>query len=281
MNLAAYDFAGNEKWTHSLGSYISDHGAGHSPSVYDGTVYLNADGGKELGGHATLFAFDAATGQKKWEVQRPAHRASFSTPFVWDRPGKGTELVVGTTTEITGYDPATGKANWAHEIDWTGRGMKLRVVGSPLAADGLIVCYTGDGGGSRYTLAIDPSGPTPKKVWDLSNKGTPYVPCMLTKNGLLFWIGDTGLAACAEARTGKLLWEERLGTKEVMASPVLVGDEVLAFTATGMYYVFKATRKYEEVRRGELGEPVLASPAVADGRLYVRGGTHLYCFGSR
>ena len=281
MSLAAYDFAGNEKWSHSLGSYASDHGAGHSPSVYDGTVYLNADGSKDLGGHATLFAFDAATGQKKWAAERPAHRACYSTPFVWDRPGKGTELVVGTTTEVTGYDPATGKVNWTHAIHWPGGKMKLRVIGSPLAVDGLIVCYTGDGGGSRYTLAIDPNGPTPKKVWDLSNKGTPYVPCMLTKNGLLFWMADNGLAACAEARTGKVLWEERLATKEVMSSPVLVGDEVLAFSMTGTYYVFKADREYELVRRGELGEPVEASPAVADGRLYVRGGTHLFCFGSR
>jgi outer membrane protein assembly factor BamB len=281
MSLAAYDFAGNEKWSQSLGSYVSDHGAGHSPAVYDGTVYLNMDGGKELGGHATLIAVDAATGQRKWSVERPAHRASYSTPFVWDRPGKGKELVVGTTTEVTGYDPETGKTNWAHPIDWSGSKMKLRVVGSPVAADGLIVCYTGDGGGARYTLAIDPSAPAPKKVWDLK-RDTPYVPCMLTKDGLLFWVTDNGLAGCAEAKTGKTLWqEERLGSIDITASPLLAGDEILAFSNQGRYFVFKARREFELVCKGELGEPVSASPALVDGKLYVRGASHLFCFGAK
>jgi outer membrane protein assembly factor BamB len=281
MSLAAYDFSGNEKWTASLGSYVSDHGAGHSPMVHDGTVYLNADGSKDLGGHASLVAFDAATGQKKWSVERPAHRASFSTPFVWERPGKGTELVVGTTTEITGYDPATGKANWSHAIDWAGGKMKLRVVGSPVAVGGLIVCPSGDGGGSRYMLGVDPNGGTPKKVWDRSNNGTPYVPCLLEKNGLLFWMADNGLAACADAKTGANVWEERVTTKEVMSSPILVGNEILSIATTGEYFVFKAAREYELVRRGSIGESVSASPALADGRLYVRGATHLFCFGAK
>lgn len=281
MSLSAYDFAGNEKWSASVGSYISDHGAGHSPMVHDGVVYLNADGSKDLGGHATLVAYDAATGQKKWAVERPAHRASFSTPFVWERPGKGTELVLGTTTEITGYDPATGKANWTHPIEWAGAKMKLRVVGSPVAVGGLIVCPTGDGGGSRYMLGVDPNGGSPKKVWDRNNNGTPYVPCLLTKDGLLFWMADNGLAACADPKTGANVWEERVTTKEVMSSPILVGDEILSIATTGEFFVFKAAREYELVRRGTIGEPVSASPALADGRLYVRGGTHLFCFGAK
>ncbi|QDU20864.1 outer membrane protein assembly factor BamB family protein [Urbifossiella limnaea] len=279
MTLAAYDFAGNEKWTASLGSYISDHGAGHSPMVHDGVVYLNADGSKDLGGHATLVAYDAATGQKKWAVERPAHRASFSTPFVWERPGKRTELVVGTTTEITGYDPATGKANWTHPIEWGGAKMKLRVVGSPVASGGLIVCPSGDGGGSRYMLAVDPNGGSPKKVWDSKNSGVPYVPCLLEKNGLLFWVADNGVVACADAKSGTKLWEDRPTTKEVLSSPIMAGSEILAIVTTGEFFVLKAEREYELVRRGSIGEPVSASPALADGRLYVRGATHLFCFG--
>ncbi len=280
MSLSAYDFAGNEKWSQSLGSYISDHGAGHSPAVYDGIVYLNMDGSKDLGGHATLVAFDAATGQKKWSVERPAHRASFSTPFVWERPGKGTEVVVGTTTEVSGYDPATGNTNWAYPIEWSSGKMKLRVVGSPVAAGGLIVCYTGDGGGARYTIGIDPSGPAPKKVWDLS-RNTPYVPCMLAKNDLLYWVADNGIAACAEAKTGTVLWEERLGSVDVTASPLMAGDEILAIADKGQFFAFKAGREFELVRKGDIGEPVSASPALVDGKLYIRGASHLFCFGAK
>ncbi len=280
MSLAAYDFAGNEKWSHSLGSYRSDHGAGHSPAVYDGTVYVNLDGSADLGGSAALLAFDAQTGQKKWAVDRRAHRASYSTPFLWERPGKGAEVVVGTTTEVTGYDAATGKTNWAFEMKWPAGKMPLRVVGSPLTVGDMVVCYTGDGGGARYTVGIDPNGGAPKKLWDLS-KNTPYVPCMLTKNGLLFWTTDNGLAACAEAKTGKVLWEERLGAVDVTASPILAGDEILAFVDKGQFFVFKADREFDLVRKGDLGQPVSASPALVDGRLYVRGATHLFCFGAK
>lgn len=280
MSLAAYDFDGIEKWSHSLGSYKSDHGAGHSPAVYDGTVYVNLDGSADLGGSAALLAFDAATGQKKWAVDRKAHRASYSTPFLWERPGKAAEVVVGTTTEVTSYDPATGRTNWAYPIVWPAGKMPLRVVGSPLTVGDMVVCYTGDGGGARYTVGIDPTKPTPAKVWE-RNKNTPYVPCMLTKDDLLFWVTDNGLAACAEAKTGKLLWEERLGAVDVTSSPILVGDEILAFADKGQYFVFKADREFELVRKGDLGQPVSASPALVDGRLYVRGSTHLFCFGKK
>lgn len=290
MSVAAYDLDGTEKWSHSLGSYTSDHGPGHSPSVIGGTVYVNFDGSegadgqagttKGVGSGARLVAFDAATGAKKWSVERKPYRSSFSTPFLWDRPGKGAEVVVGTTTEMTGYDPDTGKVKWAYPVTWPAGKMPLRVVGSPLVAGGLVVCSFGDGGGARYAVGINPDAKTPAKVWEL-DKGTPYVPCMLTKNDLLFWIGDKGVAACAEAKTGKVLWEERLASKDVTASPILVGDEVLAFAQTGEYYVFKAAREFELARKGKLDEAVLASPALVDGKLYVRGASHLYCFGAR
>jgi outer membrane protein assembly factor BamB len=60
-----------------------------------------------------------------------------------------------------------------------------------------------------------------------------------------------------------------------------VGDEILGFATTGEYFVFKAAREYELVRRGTLGEPVSASPALVDGKLFVRGATHLFCFGTK
>ena len=290
MSIAAYDLAGEEKWSHSLGSYTSDHGPGHSPTVIGGTVYVNFDGSAGAGGEAgtakgvgsgaALVAFDAATGAKKWTAERKAYRASYSTPFLWERPGKAAEVVVGTTTEVTGYDPATGKVNWAYPVTWPKGKMPLRVVGSPLAVGNLVVCSFGDGGGARYAVGIDPAAKTPAKVWDL-DKGTPYVPCMLTKADRLFWIGDSGVATCAEAKTGKVLWEERVATKDVTASPILMGDEILAVAQTGDYYVFKAAAEFELVRKGKFEEPVLASPAVADGKLYVRGASHLYCFGAR
>ncbi|MDB5308570.1 MAG: afsK 1 [Gemmataceae bacterium] len=277
LNLVAYDLAGKELWTQPLGSYVSQHGPGHSPVTHAGLIFVNMD----QDGGAVLLAFDAKTGEKKWAAGRKPYRASYSTPFVLERPGRPAEIVLGTTTAVTGYEPLTGKVLWSYAINWPAGTMPLRVVGSPVAAAGLVICYCGDGGGARYAVAIDPDGREPAKVWEATKGPTPYVPCMLAKDDLLFWIADNGIACCAEAKTGKVLWEERVSVKDVTASPVLVGDEILVIAETGRVYVLKAGREYELVRTGDIGQPVSASPAVADGKVYVRGATHLFCFGKK
>jgi outer membrane protein assembly factor BamB len=277
ISLHAYDLAGKPLWTQPLGGFVSQHGPGHSPAVYNGVVYVNVD--DDHG--AVLKAFDAQTGTSKWVAERKHYRASYSTPFLLERPGKPAELVLGTTTEVTSYDPTTGGVLWSYAIKWPAGKMPLRVVGSPVYAGGLVVCYCGDGGGERYAVGIDPEQASPAKVWDLTNKSTPYVPAMLVKGDLLFWIGDNGIATCAEAKTGKVVWQERVSVKDVTASPVLVGDEILVIAETGRYFVLKAGREFEIVRQGDLGQPVSASPAVVDGKLYVRGATHLFCFGKK
>ncbi len=277
ISLHAYDLAGKPLWTQPLGGFVSQHGPGHSPAVYNGVVYVNVDDDQG----AVLKAFDAQTGTSKWVAERKHYRASYSTPFLLERPGKPAELVLGTTTEVTSYDPTTGGVLWSYAIKWPAGKMPLRVVGSPVYAGGLVVCYCGDGGGERYAVGIDPEQASPAKVWDLTNKSTPYVPAMLVKGDLLFWIGDNGIATCAEAKTGKVVWQERVSVKDVTASPVLVGDEILVIAETGRYFVLKAGREFEIVRQGDLGQPVSASPAVVDGKLYVRGATHLFCFGKK
>jgi len=277
IGLLAYDVAGKELWSQSLGGFVSQHGPGHSPAVYDGVVYVNVDDDRG----AVLKAFDAKTGTAKWVAERKPQRASYSTPFLLERPGKPAEIVLGTTTEVTAYDPAKGTVVWSYPIAWPAGEMPLRVVGSPVYAGGLVVLYTGDGGGSRYAVGIDPEGKTPAKVWEVKKGPTPYVPAMLARGDLLFWIADNGIACCAEAKTGKLLWQERVSSKEVTASPILVGDEILVIAEPGAVYVLKAGREYELVRRADIGQRVSASPALADGKLYVRGETHLFCFGKK
>lgn len=290
LTLFAFDVSGKELWQQPLGGFVSQHGPGHSPMVHNGLVYVSVDEDAELEdkkgnvarGKAILFAFDAKTGEKKWSAARKPYRASYATPFILERPGKPAELVLGTTTAITGYEPATGKVLWSHDIEWEAGTMPLRVVGSPVYANGVIVTYCGDGGGKRYAIAIDPDSQSPAKVWEVKKGPTPYVPCMISKGEHIFWIADNGIPCCAEARTGKLIWnEERLPKKEVTASPILVGDELLIISEGGEMIVVKADKKFDLIRQENLGEGVFASPAMADGKLYVRGLNNLYCFGKK
>jgi outer membrane protein assembly factor BamB len=276
VSLYAYDLTGKELWRASLGGYVSQHGPGFSPMVHDGLVFVNVDDDQR----AELVAFDVKTGQKKWFQERKHVRACYSTPFLLERPGKAAELVLGTTTALTSYEPKTGKVNWEYPIAWPKGEMPLRVIGHPVYAAGLLIVYCGDGGGSRYMVAVDPDKPKPAKAWEL-RKDTPYVPCVLVKGDKLFWIGDKGLATCAEAKTGKAVWSERVFNADVTASPVMVGDKILMVSEKGEIAVLKADKEFEEPAKVSLGEKVFASPAVADGKVFVRGDAHLFCFGKK
>jgi outer membrane protein assembly factor BamB len=153
------------------------------------------------------------------------------------------------------------------------------VIGHPVYVAGLLVVAGGDGDGSRFMIAMDPE----KKaiVWRHDNKSLPYVPCMLVKGDMLFWIGDKpgGQAACAVPKTGEVLYSEEITTMPPSASPILVGDKILMAAEDGEIVVFKAEKELDIVTKVKLGEGVFASPAMADGRLYIRGTRHLYCFG--
>jgi outer membrane protein assembly factor BamB len=276
VSATGHDLTGKQLWSTSLGGYKSQHGPGFSPMVHGDLVFVNVDDDVR----AELVALDAATGAKKWIAPRKKYRASYATPFLLERPGKGTELILGTTTALTSYEPATGKVNWEYALEWPKEGgMPLRVVGHPVYAAGLLIVYTGDGGGARYMVAIDPDKPKPEKVWELKNTATPYVPCVIVKGDRLFWIGDKGIATYADAKTGKKLWSERVFPVDVTASPVLVGNEVLLMSEKSELAVLELGAKFVDPEKRPLGEGAYATPAVADGRVFVRGEKHLFCFG--
>ena len=275
--LKAYDMEGQEKWRASLGGWDSQHGPGSSPILHGGMVYVNVDDDNR----AELVAFDARTGDKKWFASRKHERACYSTPCIIKRGDKPEELILGSTHLITSYHPVTGAINWEYPLVWPKGSMPLRVIGNPVYAGGLLVMSCGDGGGARYMVAIDPDQKKPAKVWEQKRSSLPYVPCMLVKGDLLFWIGDKpgGWACCVEAKSGKELFTEKVTDKEPSSSPIMVGDRILMVAESGEIVVFKATKEFDEVARVKLGEGVFASPAIADGRVFIRGLSHLYCFG--
>lgn len=274
VSMHAYTVEGKELWSASLGSYESQHGAAMSPVAYKGKVYLNFD----QDGAAEIVAFDGKTGAKVWAAPRKAFRACPSTPLIRDLGNGTAELVVGSTAGITGYDPETGKVNWTW--NWSFPNKPLRTVGSPLLVDGTVVVVSGDGDGSRNAAAVT-AGTDPKLLWQAA-KETPYVPGPLAKGSHLYWITDDGFATCADQKSGKIVWRERVFAKGVTASPVMIGDAVLAIAEDGKTIAFKASPDgYEKLAEASVGEPVLASPAVAQGKLFIRGSEHLFCYGKK
>jgi len=273
----AYDFQGNLAWKKGLGGFISQHGVGASPVVYQDKIYLMND----QDGAAEMIALDAGTGKMIWQVARRPFRACYSTPFVLEKPGKEAELIVTSTAGITSYRPDTGAENWNY--DWTFDGMPLRTVASAVFTHGLVIANSGDGSGARHAIAVSvgdaAAAARPSLVWE-EKKGFPYVPCMLAHGQHIYYVNDQGLASCRVAATGQEVWTERLGAA-VSASPVLIDGNIYVVSESGTVYVFAAAPTFKLVARNKVGdqEQIFASPAVADSRLYIRGAKCLYCIG--
>lgn len=273
LHLAAFDFAGKLLWQRNLGPHTSQHGAGHSPVVFEGRVFVSNDDDHV----SKLQAFDAKSGEPLWEAARQAYRSCYTTPFIHHGDGRQPELIAATTAGIGGFNPASGVKNWWW--DWAHDKTPLRTVNSPVIVDELVIASGGDGGGARHTVAVRINGTASSNplVWE-SKRGVPYVPCFVASGKHLYFVNDQGIAGCMEAATGKTLWTERLGRAGVTGSPIRCGDVVLVVNEDGESYSFAAeSTRFRLLGQGSIGEPVLSTPALAGGRLFVRGNTHVFC----
>jgi outer membrane protein assembly factor BamB len=132
-------------------------------------------------------------------------------------------------------------------------------------------------------LAIRPGGQgevTKSHVLWREKKSIPEVPSPLVYQGRAYLVRDGGVVSCLDAATGKLLYRERLGPGGAyFASPMAGDGRLYAASERGVVTVFAAGDAFRVLARNDLGEPIHATPAAADGKLYVRTAGHLYAFG--
>jgi outer membrane protein assembly factor BamB len=277
--LAAYDFHGKQRWQRNLGDFKSQHGAGASPIFYRDKIFLADD----QDGVATLFAFNKNTGEIAWKAPREAYRACYSAPFILEKPGAAPELIVVSTMSTRSYHPDTGSVNWSWQWKFSGK-MPLRTTGSPIYANDMIFACSGDGYGPRHMVAVKLHGSgseaRPELAWE-NKKDFPYVPCLLSRGEHLYFVNDRGFAGCFVAETGKQVWLKRLAEDKFISSPVLIDGKMYAASVDGDVYVLAAETTYQLLGKSRLGERFLASPAVANNRLYLRGENHLFCIGKK
>jgi outer membrane protein assembly factor BamB len=274
LAISAFDYEGKPLWTRDLGPIQTQHGAGQSPIVVGSKVILAND----QDGKSEVVALDTETGKIAWSKPRPAYRSCYSTPFLLDAEGDNPEILVANTFGVAGYDPQSGSERW--QWSWETNERRLRTVGSPVVSAGRIYLQSGDGKGDRQTVAVNlnRNANAPSVEWELRKLNLPYVPCMLTRGEHLYFVNDAGMAACIVAKTGDQVWLNRLDGGGVTASPIMVEDRIYAFTENGNAVVFAADPAFSILSSSKLDEGVMASPAVADSRLLVRGQSHLYCF---
>lgn len=273
--LYAYDFKGKLAWKVKLGNLATvGMGTGTSPILYENVVILQCD---EEGGTASfMVALDKKTGKEVWKTARQV-QMSWSTPLLV-RTTKRAELIASGTETIIAYDPATGKELWRH------KGLESNAVPSPVANSEKVFVVSGFPTKIAFAINLGQSGDltgTPSVPWKYS-KGTAYVPSPIAYGDYLYLMTDRGILTCIDAKTGEVKYEGgRVPIPATFtASPVAFEGKILLTSEDGDTFIIKAGPKHEILGTNSLGEPVYASPAIADGRIFIRGEKNLYCIGS-
>jgi outer membrane protein assembly factor BamB len=269
--LVAFDMDGEVLWQRDLGPMEAYHGTAGSPLLYNNRLILYQD---QYRG-SFIASFDAATGRPLWRTPRNA-RVGWGTP-VAVRVVDHDEIIVNSQQTVYAYHPDTGAELWSCS------GSLYEVIPTPVVGFGMIFCSSGRAG---PTLAIRPGGSGDVTgshlVWS-SPRGSPFVPSPILYGEYLYMVNDmASIATCLEARTGRLVWQGRLGTPRregFSASPVAVDGKVFFTNDAGETFVLRAGPQFDLLRVNALGETTLASPALVDGKWYFRTARNLIAIG--
>ncbi|MBI1792194.1 MAG: PQQ-binding-like beta-propeller repeat protein [Acidobacteria bacterium] len=265
QGLYAYDFDGKLLWKMSPGNLGSfGMGPGTSPALDGDLLFLQCD--SEDGSGSFVAALDRRTGRQVWKAERKT-RVSWATPVVIQAAGRK-ELIASGSETIVSYDPATGK-----EL-WRAGGVAGHAIPSTVHGHGMVFVSAGYPEKRAFGIKLGQAG---EVVWSYQ-KGTAYVPSPILYGDYLYLMTDRGLLTCLEAKTGQVKYEgARVPVPATFtASPVAFEGKILLTSEDGDTFVLKAGPVHEVLRTNPLGEPVYSSPAISDGRIYLRGDRHLY-----
>jgi outer membrane protein assembly factor BamB len=285
--LYAYDFDGKLLWKRDLGVldagwfYDPDYqwGFGSSPIIWKNLVIVQCDIQK----NSFVAAFDVVTGQPVWRTDRE-EIPSWSTPAIFEANGHA-ELVTQATKFTRGYDPSTGKELWRLS------GNSEIAIPTPIIGPGLVIVSNG------YTpvqpmFAVKPGAKgdiTPKAgetknefiAWSM-NRGGPYIPTPVIYKEQLYVLGINGVLTTYDVRTGERVYQQRLGAGgSFSASPVASDGKIYLASEDGDVFVVKAGPTYELLATNPVGQVVMASPAISDGLIIVRGVKEVIAIGQQ
>lgn len=268
--LYAFDYSGKQVWNAVEKFPTLGLGTGTSPVLYEKLVIIQRD--EDNGEKSVVVAYDKASGKEVWRSKRDV-QISWGTPVLVSASGR-VELVTNGTEAIIAYDPATGKELWRTP------GVQSNAIHTPLVGKGLVIVTAGFP--AKRVIAIRPGQvPDDKRVaWEYA-KGTGYVISNILYGDYLYLLTDNGIVTCLNPETGEVKYEG--GRVPVparfMGSPVAFAGHVALTSEDGDTYMLKAGPSHQIVGTNSVGEPVYSSPAIANGRIYIRGEKHLFAIG--
>ena len=286
--VTALSLDGKKMWQRELGPYKGLHGSCNSPILAEGLVVLANDqmdpkrfawylpeGTNMDPGKSFLIALDRKTGKTRWKVDRKSELAGYATPCIRRWGGRTEAIFTSTAHGITAVDLKSGRISWEIDKIWDDR-----TVSSPQLFGDLVFGSFGKGLSGQRLVAVRPEKPGSRKgelVYDL-RRSVPLVPSFVVKDGLLFLWTDSGIVTCVDAATGNKHWRERVGG-EFYSSPIWIKGRLYCISKQGQVVVLAASRKFKILARTELGEKTFATPAVANGVMYLRTQSRLYSLG--
>ncbi len=269
-DVGCFDFNGRKLWEKSLGLPDSAYGYATSLAIYQNMILIQFDQGGAEDGISDMIALDGFSGKIVWKTKRPVAN-SWSSPVV-TRIGDAYQLLTCADPWVIAYNPANGAELWRAQC------LAGDIASSPIYANGMIFAiepYT-------HIVAIRADGRgdvTKTHVAWINDEGGPDICSPVSDGENILLLGD-GLLCCHKTSDGTKLWEEDL-REYTLASPSLVGDSLYLLDEAGIMHIAEYKPKYKELAKCKLGEKCHASPAFADGRIYIRGFENLYCIGDK
>jgi len=266
--LVAYDFAGLPVWDKTFPWPHNRYGHATSLVVLNDLLLVLID--QEPPYPGVLYALDCATGEERWRADRTTVD-SWTVPLLTRVNGRDV-IVTVSKPDIIVYD-ADGKVVW--QTPWVNRGVdSIEPAASPAVAGGMLVAATA--WARCIAVPIDSVGDASKKIeWEIS-RDLPDICSLLAVGDNVLMMSDQGVLSCFSARECDEFYTHQF-PGSYRASPVLADGNVYLIDEAGVCNVISPGTTFENLATNPLGEPVNATPAIIDGRLFIRGQTHLFC----
>jgi len=267
-DLACFDYQGKLLWTLGLGIPENLYGHASSLAMYRNLLLVQFDQGSAEEGKSELLAVDVRSGKVAWRARRDVP-SSWTTPILI-RTARGEQIVTCADPWVIAYDPSNGAELWRAKC------LSGDVAPSPAYGGGLVF-VAAEG---AVLAAIKPDGKgdvtSTHVAWtvedDLPNIASPAT------DGRQVYLLSGSMLTCYSAADGRKLYEKDFDSP-FRASPTVVGDRLYLLDETGVMIVVATGPTFRQLARSELGEPASATPAFLNGRIYIRGGKHLFCIG--
>lgn len=274
--VAALTHDGKPVWNHHFGETVSSHGPCVSPILYNDALYFTMEQKNTSTPPNYWYALYKSNGQTKWKIQRPeTSHVSYSSPVVYHAKGGDQLIFASKAGGITAVNPENGSIAW--EVTDV---LPARSVACPVIYKNMIIANCGDGGTGKQLVAVIPpqkEGDKPKVAYiNNERRSIPYVTIPIIVDDLMFTFHDKGVITCWDPINGDILWTEKpAGT--YFGSPVNINGKIYCINIQGDVLVLNASKKFELLATNPLGEKSFATPAVADGKLYLRTLSKLIC----